>query len=392
VTATAQIRARGRPRPDTLRVAHVITGLTMGGAEMSLYRLLAATAGSGVGAVVISLLDKGALGPAIEELGVPVHEVGMRRSLPSPGAIRRLAQLLRASRANVVQGWMYHANVAASVVARVARIQAPVLWNVRHALDDLASERRGTRRVIALSGKLSSSPRRIIYNSLASARQHEAHGFSPAGSVVIGNGFDLVQFAPNEVARRRVRAELGVAADVPLVGIVARDHPVKDHANFLHASAAVAATNPETRFVLVGRDVDARNARLMALVTELGLADRVHMLGERRDVPAIMASLDVMVSSSWTEAFPNVVGEAMACGVVCVVTDVGDSSWIVGDTGRVVPPRNPGALAAAVQEVLSLEPAMRRGLGRAARKRVESEFGLGAVAHRYEDVYRSVCE
>jgi glycosyltransferase involved in cell wall biosynthesis len=207
---------------------------------------------------------------------------------------------------------------------------------------------------------------------------------------VIGNGFDLLQFAPNDVARHRVRAELGVAPETPLVGIVGRDHPVKDHAGFLRAAAVVLRSIPEATFVLAGRDVDGRNARLVSLVADLGIGDRVRLLGERRDVPALMTALDVVVSSSWTEAFPNVVGEAMACGVSCVVTDVGDSAWIVGETGRVVRPRDPGALAAAVQGVLTLEPSARRMLGLAARRRVEREFSLGAVADRYEDLYRSV--
>jgi len=382
--------ARRHPLPDERRVAHIITGLTMGGAETSLYRMLAATAGRGVGAIVISMLDKGALGPVIEELGVPVYALGMRRGLPTPGAVRRLAQILRTSRVDVVQGWMYHANVAASVVTKLARLDVPVLWNVRHALDDLASERRSARRMIALSAKLSSSPKRIVYNSLASARQHEAHGFASSGSIVIGNGFDLVQFAPNDIARRRIRSQLGIDNDVPVVSLVGRDHPVKDHANFVCAAALVARDVPDAVFVMVGRGVDATNARLTALAAELGITERVRMLGERRDVAAIMAATDVMVSSSWTEAFPNVVGEAMACGVPCVVTDVGDSSWIVGSTGRVVPPRNPQALAAAVRGVLALHPTERKQLGVAARQRVEQEFSLAAVAHRYEDLYRTL--
>jgi glycosyltransferase involved in cell wall biosynthesis len=377
--------------PDAIRVAHVITGLTMGGAEMSLYRMLSATTGSGVGAVVISMLDKGVLGPAIEALGVRVYEIGMRRGLPTPGAVRRLARALRSSRPDVVQGWMYHANVAASVVTRLARLNVPVLWNVRHALDDLASERRSTRRMIALSGKLSASPRQIVYNSLASAQQHEAHGFTASKSIVIGNGFDLAQFAPNNGARRTVRTELAIGSEARVIAIVARDHPVKDHASFLRAAALVAVNDRDAVFVLAGRGVDEQNARLTALAAELGIGHRVRFLGERRDVAAIMAASDVVVSSSWTEAFPNVVGEAMACGVPCVVTDVGDSSWIVGDTGRVVAPRRPEALAAAVQGLLSLSPAERRQLGLAARKRVEREFGLGTVARRYEDLYRSVC-
>ncbi|HUQ79564.1 MAG TPA: glycosyltransferase [Gemmatimonadaceae bacterium] len=373
-----------------MRVAHIITGLTTGGAERSLYRMLASTVVRGLGAVVISMLDKGTLGPAIEDLGVPVYELGMKRGFPTPGAARRLAQILRSSRVDVVQGWMYHANVAATVVAKLARLKAPVVWNVRDALDDFASEHRSTRRMIALSALLSHSPERIVYNSQASAGRHAAHGFATEKAVVIGNGFDVARFTPNDIARRRVRGELGIGGDAPVVSLVGRDDPVKDHAGFLRAAALVARDVPNVTFVMAGRGVDAENDRLTTLVADLALRDRVRLLGDRRDVAAIMAATDVMVSSSWTEAFPNIVGEAMACGVPCVVTDVGDSSWIVGATGRVVPPRNPEALGAAVRGVLALQPAERKQLGLAARQRVEREFSLGAVAHRYEDLYRTL--
>jgi glycosyltransferase involved in cell wall biosynthesis len=376
--------------PDERRVAHIITGLTVGGAETSLYRMLASTVDRGLDAIVISMLDKGTLGPAIEDLGIPVHELGMTRGLPTPGAGRRLAQILRSTRIDVVQGWMYHANVTATIVAKLTRLTAPVVWNVRHTLDDFASEPRTTRRMIALSARLSHTPQRIVYSSRASAQQHAAHGFATEKAVVIGNGFDLVQFAPNDIARRRIRAELGIAGDTRVVSLVGRDRPVKDHAGFLRAAALVARDVPNVTFVMAGRGVDATNDRLTSLVAELALGSRVRLLGERRDVAAVMAATDVMVSSSWTETFPNVVGEAMACGVPCVVTDVGDSSWIVGSTGRVVPPRNPEALGAAVRGVLALQPAERKQLGLAARQRMEREFSLGAVAHRYEDLYRTL--
>jgi glycosyltransferase involved in cell wall biosynthesis len=389
MSSPAPVQVRRASLPDERRVAHIITGLTTGGAETSLYRMLASTVDRGLGAIVISMLDKGTLGPAIEDLGVQVHELGMKRGLPTPGAARRLAQILRSMRVDVVQGWMYHANVAATVVAKLARLKAPVVWNVRHALD-FASERRSTRRMIALSARLSHAPHRIVYRCRASARQHAAHGFANEKAVVIGNGFDLVQFAPNDIARRRIRAELGIDGDAPVVSLVGRHHPAKDHAGFLRAAALVARDVPDVTFMMAGRGVDAANDRLTSLVAELALGGQVRLLGERRDVAAIMAATDVMVSSSWSETFPSVVGEAMACGVPCVVTDVGDSSWIVGSTGRVVPPRNPEAVGAAVRGVLALPPAERKQLGLAARQRVEREFSLGAVAHCYEDLYRTL--
>jgi glycosyltransferase involved in cell wall biosynthesis len=232
-------------------------------------------------------------------------------------------------------------------------------------------------------------PAAVIYNSQAGQRAHERLGYAPRRWAVIPNGFDTDVFRPCAPARGSLRLELGLPDEVQLVGLLARFHPMKDHATFLQAAKIVTAAKPDVHFVAAGAGVDAAPA-LNNLVDALTLRGRVHLLQARRDAPRFLAALDVAVSSSYGEAFPNVVGEAMACGTPCVVTDVGDSAQIVGDAGVVVPPRDSVAVAAGILRILDADRVARDALGRAARERIISEFSLGRAAARYEKLYREL--
>ncbi|EHN63236.1 glycosyl transferase [Comamonas testosteroni ATCC 11996] len=207
---------------------------------------------------------------------------------------------------------------------------------------------------------------------------------------VIPNGFDLSRFVPDVAARASVRAELGLAADVPLVGLIARFDSQKNHCGFVEAAAQVHAQMPDVHFVLAGTGVDAANIALNSAIAVKGLQARMHLLGRREDVPRLMASLDVLASSSHGEAFPNVLGEAMACGVPCVVTDVGDSAEIVGDTGCVVAAGDMVGLARGLVDVLSYPPEQKTVLGEQARVRVAARYEIGHVARLYEAFYERV--
>ena len=166
---------------------------------------------------------------------------------------------------------------------------------------------------------------------------------------------------------------------------------MKDHANFLRAAALLSKKHKDAQFVLIGRGVDYENRVLRRSIENLGLTDRTHLLGERHDMPRLAAALDIFsLSSAYGESFPNVIGEAMACEVACVVTDVGDAHWIVGDAGRVVPPRDSRALAEAWEHMIELGAEGRTAIGRAARARVIERFTLKSVVSRYETLYETV--
>jgi glycosyltransferase involved in cell wall biosynthesis len=372
-------------------VAHVITGLNTGGAEMMLFKLLSRWRYERQGARVISLNGDGLLRGRIESLGVPVDSLDMRRGLPSVGALRRLRRIAGGIDAAVIQGWMYHGNLAAIVTSWLRRGGIPVVWSVRQTLYDLRRERRLTRWVIRANALLSSRVDAIVYNSRTSARQHESIGFDGTRSRIIPNGFDTETFRPDPMARAEVRREVGAPDDAILIGLIARYHPMKDHAMFLQAAALLAREYPNVRFLLAGTDVRADTPALRAMIAEHGLWDRISLLGERADTPRLNAALDIASSSSaWGEGFANVVGEAMSCGVPCVVTDIGDSAWIVGDTGMVCPPGDPRAMAAGWAQLVSLGRNGRAALGALARKRVIANFSLEPIVTQYQDLYESV--
>lgn len=371
-------------------MVHLISGLSTGGAELSLLKLLESSPELRAHATVISLRDLGTVGSRLVALGVPVNAAGIHGSVPSPAAAFRLRRMVRTARPALLQGWMYHGNVAALAARGWLPWRVPLLWNIRHSVYSLAAEKPLTALLIRLGAALSRRPDRIIYNSRLAASQHEALGYAADRTLVIPNGFDTVRFAPGELHRAVVRAELGVTPETPLVGLVGRYHPMKDHANFLRAVALVRQGCPTARFVMAGTSVTAENTELMGLARNLGVGDIVFPIGEVTDTSRLMAALDVLCLSSSSEGFPNVVGEAMACAVPCVATDVGDTSWVVGDTGVVVPPRNPEALAAGLTKLLRESDSARAELGRLARKRIQEHFTLPVITSQYADLYAAL--
>lgn len=371
-----------------MKVLHVISGLRTGGAETMLYKLLAG-ADAARDAMVVSLGADGPMGPPIAALGVPVVPLGATPGrLPTPASLLRLVRLVRRFAPDVVQGWMYHGNLAALAAVGTSGARRPALWNIRSTLCDVDQEKRTTSAVIRLGARLSRWPAHIVYPSEAAALEHEAAGYASQRRVLIGNGFDTTRFRPDADARTHARALLGVHDDRVLLGHVARFHPMKNHVGLLRAAALLRDAGVRFHLAMIGRDVDDANAELSAVRRELALDGHLSLLGERRDVVALTPGFDVAVSSSsWGEAFPNVLGEAMACGVPCVATDVGDSARVVGDAGIIVARRDPAALASALARVARLDAAERARLGEAARARVLAHYSLPAIVAQYERLW-----
>ncbi|RCW73914.1 glycosyltransferase [Pseudorhodoferax soli] len=371
-------------------VAIVITGLSVGGAEVMLLQLLERLDRARFQPHVFSLTTVGEIGPRIAALGIPVEALGLRTGAPNPLRLWHLARRLRAIRADVVHTWLYHADLLGSVAARWAGIRA-VAWGIHHSNLDPSLNKRSTLAVARLCARLSTRwPRRIALCSEAAMRSHIAFGYDAGKMEVIPNGFDLARFQPDPQAGVRLRAELGLPDDTPLIGLVGRLDPQKNHGGFLVAMGMLHRRLPLARFVLAGRGVDPQADGITALAARSGILDACHLLGYRADMPNIMAALDVLVSSSHGEAFGNVIGEAMACGVPCVVTDVGVSAHIVGDTGLVVPAGDPAALANAVQTLIEQPATEKAHRAQAARARIAVLFEIGVVVRRYERFYEDV--
>ena len=368
------------------RLLFISTGLNVGGAEISLLNILQHLDRDRFEPHVISLTGAGEIGARIRAAGVPVIELNLgRRPLAGLVSLRREVRRLRP---DVVQTWMYHADLLGGLAARLAGARR-VSWGIRNS--DLArgASRRSTIIVARICARLSHwLPRTIVSCSAVAADIHRALGYRADRFVVIGNGFDIDHFRPDPEQRISVRAELGLAAGTPLVLHVGRLHAQKNHAGLVRAAGIVHRRCPDARFVLVGKDVTSHNPALGAGIAGAGVASTVHCLGLREDTARLMAASDLLVlSSSSGEAFPRVLGEAMACGVPCVSTDVGDAAAIVGDCGRIVPPHDDQALAGAIVELLAMPAVQREELGRRARERALQHFDIRDIARRYEQLY-----
>lgn len=340
---------------------------------------------------VISLTDIGPVGREIAELGIPVRALGMKRGLPNPMLIFRLAKWLRSASPDIVQTWMYHADLIGGLAAIFAG-RIPVIWGVRQSQLDPDKSKKTTiwiARICALLSRV--VPDRIVCCSYVARDVHHALGYANNKLTVIPNGFDLEQFKPDKILREKARNELGIDATVRVVGMVARFDPQKDHQMLINAARILHSEIAGAQFILCGKDVEWENEELVKWIDTAGLRNYFHLLGERSDTELLLPAFDVScLSSAFGEGFPNVVGEAMACEIPCVATDVGDSAQIIGDTGVTVAPGDVKAFAEGLKRLLSLSSYERACVGRAARVRISENFELKIIAQRFKELYQDV--
>ncbi|MCK4240970.1 MAG: glycosyltransferase [Candidatus Atribacteria bacterium] len=374
-----------------MKILFIISGLPTGGAEMMLYKLLLVINRDIFEPVVISLADYGNLGNNIKNLNIPVYKMEMSAGFPNPFKVWRFIKLIRKINPELIQGWMYYGNLAALLARWFLSKRVSQLWSIRHTPDDLKKEKRLTELVIRLGAKFSSYPDRIIYNSNVSEQKHELLGYNNKNKSIIPNGFNCEQFKPFDNAKSKLRHSLGLKEDTLLIGLVARYHRMKDHVTFLHSAGEVIKIYPKVHFVLVGSSIDEKNQKLVKQIKDLKLMKNVHLLGERKEMNEITAGLDIACSSSsWGEGFSNAIGEAMACGVPCVVTDIGDSAWIVGETGIVVKPGDRKAFTDTMITLIKMSSEERLKLGKLARNRIIEYFSINRVVKQYEDIYQNI--
>ncbi|MBN3924813.1 glycosyltransferase [Nostoc sp. NMS4] len=375
-------------------ILFITTGLEAAGAEIMLYNLLSKINRQQFSPIVVSLMNWDIIGDYLKSLEIPVYTMSMKQGFPTPFVIGRLISIVRKIKPDLIQGWMYHGNFAAQFASCFLDYnKIPVLWSIHSSIHEIKSYKFITKNIIKFGAYISQLPKKILFVSQASKLQHEALGYSSNNSYIIPNGFDTSLFIPSDEARSSFRLEMGLSDKSFLIGLIGRYHPMKDHENFLRAASLLLKKYPDIIFVLAGRGVAEENQILKQLIKELEIVNHIYLLGERNDMPRLMASLDIVTSASaYGEAFPMVIGEAMSCAVPCVVTDVGDSAWLVGDTGKVVPPKNPQLLANAFKELIDLEYKDRKILGKAARERVINLFSLDSVVHQYESLYKTLLD
>ena len=377
-------------RHHRLKICHIITGLPVGGAQTMLSELLSRMNRDRFSQSVISLIDEGAVGRRLKQDGFTVRALNMSPNRPNPLLLIRLARWIVEANADIVQTWLYHGDVVGGIAA-FATGRRRIVWNIRHSVLDAESDKKATIWTARIAARLSRHvPRAILCNSVKAADLHIARGYDARKVRIIPNGVDTTRHRPDPEAYHSVRTELGRPDSCRLIGLVGRYHPLKGHATFLTAARHLVSRSPQVEFLAVGEGVSPANTELTAQITDLGLTGKVHLLGLRSDIPRLTAALDIATSASYGEALSNIIIEAMACGVPCVVTDVGDSAAVIDDTGWVVPPHDAQALSAAWLDALSLPPSQWDARKGAARRRACAHYDIGRITQEYEDFYASL--
>ena len=363
-----------------MKILFLSRQLNIGGAERQLVTLANELAARGHEIVIGSYYPGGALAQMLDPKRVRVISYEKKSRWDLFTLFFKTLKIVRDEQPTILHGWMHTQNVVATA-ARIINPKLTMVWAVRAS--NLETHLDWAEKVtIWLQARLSRFATRITVNSMAGLEYAVEGGLPREKMIFVPNGIDTNAFYPNEEERRRVRAEWNMGDDVKIVGNISRFDPIKNHKMFLKAAATVASERPDVRFVCVGHGKESYLQELKQLSRTLGLENKVHWIQAHSDVRAIYNAIDVFCSSSLTEGFPNVIGEAMACGRHCVVTNVGDSALVVGDTGIVVPPDNAKALSAGLLDRLKAPET----LNLRARQRILENFTVAHLGDKSECV------
>ncbi|ODS13138.1 hypothetical protein BCD66_14525 [Pseudoalteromonas tetraodonis] len=369
-------------------IIHVITGLNVGGAEQALKRLLLASTEYPQQTVVISLTGVGAIGAELRSCGIEVYPLGMKSALSMPITLFRLVELIRMLNPDIVQTWLYHADLIGGLAAKVAGVKH-IIWGVRTTeLKQGAYVTFAIRKVLAWLSYV--IPSKIVCVAEASKQKHIEIGYCPSKMLVIGNGFDLEQLQSNSEQRNLLRNSCGFSDEHLVVGSVGRFSQDKGQDIFIQAAALLVERFTNVRFLMVGSQLQQDNTKLMSWLNSAGVTERFVLLGERNDIPNCLAAIDIFCLPSRTEGFPNVLGEAMAMALPCVSTDVGDAAFLLGNTGILAAKNNSEDLANSIAVLLSYSQKERDYIGSMAQKRITAEFTQENTNQQYQYLYESM--
>lgn len=337
--------------------------------------------------MVISLRQRGQLSARIESLNIPMVHLDLQPGKIDFSKFLKLLRLIRSYQPEIVHTWLYHADLIGGIAAKIAS-SASVIWGIHHTITDGHSVKSSTWNVVRILIQLSKNlPSQIICCSESAYQSHIAIGYSPNKMIIIENGVDADRFRPDASARLRLQNELNIPSQTKLIGMFARYHPHKDHASLLDAAGILLKTNPNVHFVLAGQGMDAANTELQDRIVRNNLSDHFHLLGERQDMPYLTAAMDIVTLSSHSEALPMTLCEGMSCAKPCVATNVGDIARLIGDSGIVVEPRKPQALADAWHKILELPDIEYNRLGYEARQRILQFYNLNTMLSEYRQTY-----
>lgn len=369
------------------KVVFLIRDLNYGGAQRQLVTLVKGMNRELFDITLLYFYPGGALAKELANTGIPAICLEKRQRWDVFGFLGRLIRHLKQIKPDVLHGYLGESNLV-TIFVKPFFPSIRTVWGIRESDTDPSLYGWLGRLLAKITPILSRFADLIIINSHAGKKHHVNLGYYPEKMVVIPNGLDIERFQPNPEAGAKLRSEWGISQDTMLIGLVARLDPMKDHPNFLQAAALMLEKRPDICFVCVGTGPEEYGRELYKLTANLGIAEKVIWAGPRADMPAVYNAFDIACSSSaYGEGFANVIGEAMACGVPCVVTDVGDSKSIVGDTGLVVTSKNPQALCDAWLQLLNMD---RSALAIMARKRVVENFTTQNLYERTENSLQNI--
>ena len=366
------------------KIVHIITGLNNGGAEMMLYKLLLNIDKSKYNIEVISMTDDGVFADKIRELDIKVTSLNMKRGIPSLRGIFKSVQIVKGS--DFVQTWMYHADLFGFIVCKIAGIKN-IIWGIHHSNLDKDKNKRLVLIIAKINSYLSRYTYKIVSCSNYATNIHVSSGYDQSKFVNIPNGFDLDLYFKVKNAKEDLCNELNIDKDSKIICHVARWDILKDYKTLIKSLSIVNEKYNNIKFILCGPNIDNDNEELSNMLKNKGINEDTLLLGRRTDIPKIMSASDILVLSSSGEAFPNVIGEAMACETPCVVTDVGDCKFIVDKYGAIAEKQNPKSLAIAIESILDLSNDEIEELGKNARNRVINNFDIHTVVKMYVKLY-----
>ena len=373
-------------------ILHVIGDLNMGGAERTLTNLLLELKNQSYEHRVITLFENGTLAERLDNSGIKMFSAHLQKNIFCLFQLGHLIKLIKAQKPVLIQTWMYHSNNLINLLSVFFR-GIPIVNNIRHSEPWTGSLKTILSAWVgAVLSRLTNN--KILCCSKISKEKHIAIGYPSENMVVIENGFSERTYNKEQARscfeflnflgeRKHIRGKNWI------VIVVGRYCKEKDYDNFARAAGYVAGRMGNVTFVMCGSMIDSANSELVAMLTANNVIFNCHLMGQRNDVEDLMAVADLLVSASSSEAFPNVIAEAMNVGTPCVATDVGESRNIIGDTGIVVPAKNPVALGEAILTMLKDEDRLVE-LGKRAKQRIEQNYSVKAMAKHYIEVWKKV--
>ena len=344
---------------------------------------------------VVSLTDLGDLGGPLKAQGYTVHTLGLAGAFSLVTVFFKLLGLFRREKPDVVQTWMYHADLIGGLAARLSGCKK-IYWGVRCTTVPIGS--RVTYWLMKTCARLSRLvPYKVICVADAAKQSHIEYGYDPSKLVVIGNGFEIERFDRHKLLNSGQQINFKKQDNELVIGCVGRFHPDKGQDLLIAAAKQLVELVTaeqlalKLRFVLVGRDCDQQNQQLIELVESEQLTDNFTLYGQSNNVPAVLAGFDISCMPSRTEGFPNGLGEAMAMGVPCVATDVGDAKALGGDTVTVVTSHDVNALTQGLLEMIKMTNGQRELLGQRCAARIRQHYSIESVKAKFKLLISEQC-